>query len=51
MKGGILNVSLYLQFDALKGSLRHFSLIPPGGGGILTHSLAWVASWLKVCAV
>nr|GMD53544.1 MICOS complex subunit Mic60 [Ipomoea batatas]GMD58386.1 MICOS complex subunit Mic60 [Ipomoea batatas] len=36
------------KFDALKGSLRHFSLIPPGGGGILTHSLAWVASWLKV---
>ncbi|XP_019177524.1 PREDICTED: MICOS complex subunit MIC60 isoform X2 [Ipomoea nil] len=36
------------KFDALKGSLRHFSLIPPGGGGILTHSLALVASWLKV---
>ncbi|KAK4417151.1 hypothetical protein Salat_2540700 [Sesamum alatum] len=36
------------KFDALKGTLRHFSLIPPGGGGILTHSLAHVASWLKV---
>uniref|UniRef100_A0A3Q7GX72 Uncharacterized protein n=1 Tax=Solanum lycopersicum TaxID=4081 RepID=A0A3Q7GX72_SOLLC len=35
-------------FDTLKGTLRHFSLIPPGGGGILTHSLASVASWLKV---
>ncbi|KAF8012065.1 hypothetical protein BT93_I0253 [Corymbia citriodora subsp. variegata] len=36
------------QFDTLKGTLRHFSLIPPGGGGILAHSLARVASWLKV---
>ncbi|GMI67649.1 hypothetical protein like AT4G39690 [Hibiscus trionum] len=36
------------KFNALKGSLRHYSLIPPGGGGILTHSLAHVASWLKV---
>ncbi|KAL3371067.1 hypothetical protein AABB24_007879 [Solanum stoloniferum] len=36
------------KFDTLKGTLRHFSLIPPGGGGILTHSLASVASWLKV---
>lgn len=36
------------KFDALKGTLRHFSLIPPGGGGILAHSLAHIASWLKV---
>lgn len=36
------------QFDTLKGTLRHFSFIPPGGGGILAHSLARVASWLKV---
>ncbi|KZV39084.1 hypothetical protein F511_34655 [Dorcoceras hygrometricum] len=35
-------------FDALKGTIRHFSLIPPGGGGILSHSLASIASWLKV---
>ncbi|MBA0770442.1 hypothetical protein Gotri_019077 [Gossypium trilobum] len=35
-------------FNALKGTLRHFSLIPPGGGGILTHCLAHIASWLKV---
>ncbi|PKI76362.1 hypothetical protein CRG98_003284 [Punica granatum] len=35
-------------FDTLKGTLRHFSLIPPGGGGILAHSLAHIASWLKV---
>ncbi|KAL6583144.1 hypothetical protein OROMI_005222 [Orobanche minor] len=36
------------KFDGLKGTLRHFSLIPPGGGGILSHSLAYIASWLKV---
>lgn len=36
------------EFDSLKGTLRHFSLIPPGGGGILSHSLAHIASWLKV---
>ncbi|XP_073280425.1 MICOS complex subunit MIC60, mitochondrial isoform X1 [Primulina huaijiensis] len=36
------------KFDSLKGTLRHFSLIPPGGGGILSHSLARIASWLKV---
>ncbi|GMP26206.1 hypothetical protein CsSME_00002754 [Camellia sinensis var. sinensis] len=36
------------KFDALKGTLRHFSMIPPGGGGILAHSLAHVASLLKV---
>lgn len=32
----------------MKGTLRHFSLIPQTGGGILSHSLAQVASWLKV---
>ncbi|KAL6552185.1 hypothetical protein OROGR_008339 [Orobanche gracilis] len=36
------------KFDGLKGTLRHLSLIPPGGGGILSHSLAHIASWLKV---
>ncbi|KAK2655903.1 hypothetical protein Ddye_008955 [Dipteronia dyeriana] len=41
-------LQLNQKFDSLKGTLRHFSLIPPGGGGILTHSLAHVASWLKV---
>ncbi|CAB80632.1 putative protein [Arabidopsis thaliana] len=40
-------LSLCCQFDTLKGTLRHFSLIPPGGGGILAHSLAHVASSLK----
>ncbi|GLT43997.1 hypothetical protein SLA2020_179160 [Shorea laevis] len=41
-------LQLNQKFKALEGTLRHFSLIPPGGGGILTHSLARVASWLKV---
>lgn len=41
-------LQLNQKFDALKGTLRHFSLIPPGGSGILTHSLAHIASWLKV---
>ncbi|XVF15114.1 hypothetical protein REPUB_Repub09cG0121300 [Reevesia pubescens] len=41
-------LELNQKFNALKGTLRHFSLIPPGGGGILTHSLAHIASWLKV---
>lgn len=41
-------LQLNQKFNALKGTLRHFSLIPPGGGGILTHSLAHIASWLKV---
>ncbi|XP_048633639.1 uncharacterized protein LOC111199852 isoform X2 [Brassica napus] len=36
------------KFNTLRGALRHFSLIPPGGGGILAHSLADIASWLKV---
>ncbi|PON65277.1 Mitochondrial inner membrane protein Mitofilin, partial [Parasponia andersonii] len=41
-------LQLNQKFDGLKGTLRHFSLIPPGGGGILAHSFAHVASWLKV---
>ncbi|GER48971.1 formation of crista junctions protein 1 [Striga asiatica] len=41
------NNLLSLQFDGLKSTLRHYSLIPPGGGGILSHSLAYIASWLK----
>jgi hypothetical protein len=32
----------------MKGNLRHYILIPPGGGGILAHALAHVASWLRV---
>ncbi|KAH1051144.1 hypothetical protein GLYMA_08G139400v4 [Glycine max] len=41
-------LQLKQKFDALKGSVRHFSFFPPGGGGMLAHSLAHVASWLKV---
>ncbi|XVF17179.1 hypothetical protein REPUB_Repub10bG0097300 [Reevesia pubescens] len=41
-------LELNQKFNALKGTLRHFSLIPPGGGGVLTHSLAHIATWLKV---
>lgn len=41
-------LQLNQKFDVLKGMLRPFSLIPPGGGGILAHSLARVASLLKV---
>ncbi|KAL5982069.1 hypothetical protein ACLOJK_016138 [Asimina triloba] len=37
-----------LSFDALKGKLQHFSLIPAGGGGILTHAMAHVASSIKM---
>ncbi|KAM7513659.1 hypothetical protein LguiA_003242 [Lonicera macranthoides] len=44
------NTLLQLNHKARKlgRTLRHFVLIPPGGGGILTHSLAHVASLLKV---
>ncbi|KAJ6990849.1 MICOS complex subunit MIC60-like isoform X1 [Populus alba x Populus x berolinensis] len=34
-------------FNVMKGNLRHYILIPPGGGGILAHALAHVASWLR----
>ncbi|XP_027191713.1 MICOS complex subunit MIC60, mitochondrial isoform X2 [Cicer arietinum] len=41
-------LQLKQKFDFLKGNIRHFNLLPPGGGGILAHSLARVASLLKV---
>lgn len=41
-------LQLNQKFNSLKGKLRQFSLIPPDGGGILAHSLAHVASVLKV---
>lgn len=41
-------LQLSQKFNTLKGALRHFSLIPRGGGGILAHSLAHIATWLKV---
>ncbi|RLM73621.1 microtubule-associated protein futsch [Panicum miliaceum] len=37
-----------LNFNSLKETIRHFSLIPAGGGGILTHALARVASSIKI---
>ncbi|CAH2076008.1 unnamed protein product [Thlaspi arvense] len=46
-KGTDTILQLNQKFSTLKGTLRHFSLIPHGGGGILTHSLAQIASWLK----
>ncbi|KAK1267283.1 hypothetical protein QJS04_geneDACA000718 [Acorus gramineus] len=45
---GIDRDSLLDLFDALKGKLRHYSLIPAGGGGILTHAVAHIASSIKM---
>ncbi|CAN1164230.1 MICOS complex subunit MIC60 [Linum perenne] len=41
-------LQLNQKFNALKGTLRHHILIPPGGGGILTHAMAQIASWLRL---
>ncbi|KAJ9177638.1 hypothetical protein P3X46_012838 [Hevea brasiliensis] len=40
-------LQLNQKFNALKGTLRHYILIPPGGGGILAHAMARIASWLR----
>ncbi|XP_065874591.1 MICOS complex subunit MIC60, mitochondrial [Euphorbia lathyris] len=41
-------LQLNQKFNSLKGSLRHYVLIPPGGGGsILAHTMAQIASWLR----
>ncbi|KFK30538.1 hypothetical protein AALP_AA7G275400 [Arabis alpina] len=40
-------LQLNQKFKTLKGTLRHFSLIPPGGGGIIAHSVAHLASSIK----
>ena len=42
------NFQSFMQFVNMKGTLRHYSLIPLGGGGILAHTLAHIASGLKV---
>ncbi|CAL1408940.1 unnamed protein product [Linum trigynum] len=41
-------LQLNQKFNALKGKLRHHILIPPGGGGILAHAMAQIASWLRL---
>lgn len=42
------HMQLNQKFDSLKGTLRHFSLIPAGGGGLLAHAVAHIASSIKV---
>jgi mitofilin len=46
--GSDTRMVLKLKFNSLKETIRHFSLIPAGGGGILTHAVARVASSLKI---
>lgn len=41
-------LQLNQKFDDLKTPLRHYSLIPPGGGGILSHTVAYIASTIKL---
>lgn len=41
-------MKLKQKFNSLKETIRHFSLIPTGGGGILTHAVARVASSIKI---
>ncbi|KAJ6413565.1 hypothetical protein OIU84_006372 [Salix udensis] len=40
-------LELNQKFNVMKGNLRHYILIPPGGASILAHALAHVASWLR----
>ncbi|CAN6277080.1 unnamed protein product [Urochloa humidicola] len=46
--GSDTRMELKQKFNSLKETVRHFSLIPEGGGGILTHALARVASSIKI---
>ncbi|KAL5215993.1 hypothetical protein ABZP36_007394 [Zizania latifolia] len=41
-------MELKQKFNSLKETIRHFSLIPAGGGGILTHAVAHVACFIKI---
>lgn len=47
-RGIVTPLQLSQKFDYLKGTLRHFSLIPAGGGGLLTHAVAHIASSIKM---
>nr|BAJ95435.1 predicted protein [Hordeum vulgare subsp. vulgare] len=46
--GSDTRMELKQKFNSLKETIRHFSLIPPGGGGMLTHAVARAASKIKV---
>ncbi|KAM3371286.1 hypothetical protein ACQJBY_018586 [Aegilops geniculata] len=46
--GSDTRMELKQKFNSLKAAIRHFGLIPSGGGGILTHAVAHVASNIKV---
>ncbi|KAF7019241.1 hypothetical protein CFC21_032439 [Triticum aestivum] len=46
--GSDTRMELKQKFNSLKATIRHFGLIPSGGGGILTHAVAHVASNIKV---
>ncbi|XP_010905923.1 MICOS complex subunit MIC60, mitochondrial isoform X2 [Elaeis guineensis] len=46
--GSSTHMQLNQKFDSLKRNLRHFSLIPAGGGGMLTHAVAHFASSIKM---
>lgn len=46
--GANTQMQLNEKFESLKGILRHFSLIPAGGGGVLAHLVADIASSLKM---
>lgn len=46
--GSDTRMELKQKFNSLKETIRHFSLIPSGGGGMLTHAVARVASSIKI---
>ncbi|XP_006829017.2 protein WEAK CHLOROPLAST MOVEMENT UNDER BLUE LIGHT 1 isoform X1 [Amborella trichopoda] len=47
-QGTYTRSELNQKLEALKGTLRHLTLIPAGGGGVLAHGLAQLASLLKI---
>ncbi|CAD6259387.1 unnamed protein product [Miscanthus lutarioriparius] len=46
--GSDTRMGLKQKFNSLKETIRHFSLLPAGGGGILAHAVARVASSIKI---